>query len=257
MFNTNYFISKLNPNSVCKDFEYFDEIDSTNTYLLEKNNFKDGILVLAEFQTKGRGRLNRKWDADKGKNLTFSLGLIPSLKPEELSKINFAVALSVAEAIDSLTNYQTEIKWPNDILLDGKKFVGMLIESQFDGVSVSKFIIGIGINVLQTEFPEEFASRTTSLKKFFNRDFLREDILAAFINTFSDKYKNLTKNFDNIYSDWLSKCKSIGKEISLSQGDEIITGIFKNVEKDGSMVLDINGKLQNFNSGDVTIIKKV
>lgn len=256
MFNTNYFLSRLDTNSICKSFEYFDEINSTNTYLLEKEEFRNGDLVLAEFQTAGRGRQQRKWLAMKELNLTFSLGLIPKIQPEYLSRINFTVALAIAETIDEITNFTTEIKWPNDILLNGKKFCGMLIETQFEGLTISKFVIGIGLNILQTDFPDEYKSRTTSLKLFFNKDFSREEILSCFINKFSEIYKFTESDFDKIYKKWLSKCSLLGKEISLSNGIEKFRGIVKNVEQDGTLILNSNGIIHKLNSGDVTIIKK-
>lgn len=110
-------IKKLN---FINQFEYYDEIDSTNSYLLKKQNLTDKTLVLAEFQFKGKGRLERKWFANAYENLTFSIGLIPELKTNELGYLNFCTALSIAEAIEKNAKCKVETKWPNDLLLGGK-----------------------------------------------------------------------------------------------------------------------------------------
>jgi len=246
-------IKKLN---FINQFEYYDEIDSTNSYLLKKQNLTDKTLVLAEFQFKGKGRLERKWFANAYENLTFSIGLIPELKTNELGYLNFCTALSIAEAIEKNAKCKVETKWPNDLLLGGKKFCGILIESQFEENHLSKSIIGIGLNVNQTVFQDEFKERTTSLRLSFNKNFKREEVLLKVLKQFSKNYLTLSKDINSIIKKWKSRCNSLGKEISLTNNKDIFTGIFEDVAEDGSLILNQNGKLLKLFSGDVTVIKE-
>ncbi|MBU2444398.1 MAG: biotin--[acetyl-CoA-carboxylase] ligase [Bacteroidetes bacterium] len=246
-------IKKLN---FIKQFEYYDEIDSTNSYLLKKQNLTDKTLVLAEFQFKGKGRLERKWLANAYENLTFSIGLKPKLPANELGYLNFCTSLSIAEAIEKIAKCKVETKWPNDLLLGGKKFCGILIESQFEENQVGRSIIGIGLNVNQLLFQDEFKERTTSLRLFFNKSFKREDVLIKVLKQFSKNHSTLKKNINAIINKWKLRCSSLGKKISLTNNKDIFTGIFEDVTEDGSLILNQNGKLLKLFSGDVTVIKE-
>lgn len=246
-------IKKIN---FIEEFEYYDEIDSTNSYLLKKQNLIDKTLVLAEFQFKGKGRLERKWLANAYENLTFSIGLKPELLANELGYLNFCTSLSIAEAVEKIAKCKVETKWPNDLLLGGKKFCGILIESQFEENHLSKSIIGIGLNVNQTVFQEEFMDRTTSLRLSFNKIFEREKIFLGVIDRFSKNYLNLCEDINSIIKKWKSRCNSLGKEISLTNNKDVFTGIFEDVTEDGSLILNQNGKLLKLFSGNVTVIKE-
>jgi BirA family biotin operon repressor/biotin-[acetyl-CoA-carboxylase] ligase len=246
-------IEKLN---FINHFEYYDEIDSTNTYLLKKKDLIDKTLVLAEFQYKGKGRLERKWLANAYENLTFSIGLRPLLQLNEIGYLNFCASVSIAEAVENLSKGKVETKWPNDLLLGGKKFCGILIESQSEANRLSRCIIGIGLNVNQVLFQDEFKERTTSLRLFFNKNFNREDVLLRLIEQFSKNYLNIRKNINVLIKKWKSRCTSLGKEISLTNNKDIFRGIFEDVADDGSLILNRNGKLLKLYSGDVTVIKE-
>ncbi len=255
-FDEKKFSAYLANKDFITEFLYFDEIDSTNTYLMNQREIKDRILVLAEFQRRGKGRLNRKWLANAYDNLTFSIGLKPNLLPVELPYLNFYASLSVAYAVEELTQTSVETKWPNDLLLGGKKFCGILIESQFEENRISRSVIGIGINVNQTLFQDEFKNRTTSLKLHFGTIFDRELLLAKVIGKFALNYWKMKESINSIISEWKRRCRTLGEKISLTNGKEIHTGIFEDVTKQGLLVLTQNGEKIFLNSGDVTVIKE-
>lgn len=255
-FDEKKFFSYLSNQEFIAEFQYFDEIDSTNTYLMNQSEIKDRILVLAEFQRRGKGRLNRKWLANAYDNLTFSIGLKPNLLSNELPYLNFCASLSIANAVEELTQTSVETKWPNDLMLGGKKFCGILIESQFEENRIARSVIGIGINVNQSLFQDEFKNRTTSLKLHFGKIFGRELLLAKVIDKFAVNYWQIKESMDMIISEWKRRCKTLGEKISLTNGKEIHTGIFEDVTNQGLLVLNQNGEKFFLNSGDVTVIKE-
>lgn len=255
-FDVSNFSKQIKKLNFIKQFEYYDEIDSTNSYLLKKQNLTDKTLVLAEFQFKGKGRLERKWLANAYENLTFSIGLTPKLPANEIGHLNFCTSLSIAEAVEKIAKCKVETKWPNDLLLGGKKICGILIESQFEENQVDRSIIGIGLNVNQTIFQDEFRQRTTSLRLSFNKVFEREKVLLGVIDRFSKNYSNLKKEIQSVIMKWKSRCGSLRKIISLTNNKDIFTGIFEDVTEDGSLILNQNGKLLKLFSGDVTVIKE-
>ncbi len=255
-FDVNKFSNSIEKLNFIKHFEYFEEIDSTNTYLLKRKDLIDKTLVLAEFQYKGKGRLERKWYANAYENLTFSLGLKDGIETENIGILNFYTTVSIAEAIEDITKSKVETKWPNDLLINGKKFCGILIESQFENNQIKKIVIGIGLNVNQTTFQEEFKNRATSLNLTFKTVFSREDILIMIITRFKNNYELLRADAASLMRKWKSRCSSLGKEISLTNNKEIFRGIFENVAEDGSLILNQNGKLLKLFSGDVTVIKE-
>ena len=159
MFSIENFDIKLNTEFIGRTFVYAEELSSTNTFLMDKKNGynNSGTVVLAEKQTSGRGRKDRVWYSAPDSNLTFSILLTKdNFLSSNSSLINFAASLSVAFSLENLYQLKTELKWPNDVLLDGKKTSGILIESTSQGNKIDRFVIGIGINVNQPSFQGTF-----------------------------------------------------------------------------------------------------
>jgi BirA family biotin operon repressor/biotin-[acetyl-CoA-carboxylase] ligase len=179
LFNSEYYNAQLSTRWLSKKYQVLDEVDSTNSYLKLKNDQPiDGFLVLAESQVQGRGQSNRIWKSDPGQNLTFSFYFRP-LSPKRLHSLTIVIAHSCAKVLSSYTQKQVHIKWPNDLISDGQKVGGILVESELKGNVVEKLIIGIGINVNQTDFDAEIPN-ATSLKRLMssNADIPREDVLS-------------------------------------------------------------------------------
>lgn len=170
----------------------FEEVGSTNERAAAwaRAGAPEGAVVLTEYQTTGRGRHGRAWTADKGQNLLFSVVLRPSLSPNRLSLITVAAGVAVAETIeDFVSPHQAVLKWPNDVLLEGRKTCGMLLESSLappDGDTV--VVLGVGLNVNQTDFPDSLADTATSLRLTTGRPVPRAELLARLLTTLEQRY---------------------------------------------------------------------
>ncbi len=237
-----------------KEIKYFEEIDSTNTYLRNLQSI-DKILVIADYQTAGRGRFERKWISNKGENLTFSIGFenFPIIL---ISKLNFLIPVVVSITIENLYYQQVEIKWPNDLLINGKKICGILIENSIVNMELAKVVIGIGINCNQSEFPEEIYSYASSLRLFLKKSIEREKLLAEVIDNLADNWENFINQPNKFYDLYKLRCLSIGKQISVLYNEKIYTGIFKDISEDGELILSMDSKIMCFNSGEITTIKE-
>lgn len=254
-FDIAKFKNDLSDHNFLRDIHYFDEIDSTNTYLLKELEGIDHVLALAEFQTAGRGRFSRKWISNKYENLMFSLGF-ENLSNRILKILNFYVPLVIADSIQDLYEIDVKIKWPNDIMFDSKKLSGILIESTSENQVFQKLVIGVGINCNQIIFPEEIMDRTTSLRLILNKPVEREKLLSEIVNRIAHDWNNLFDLFDEIYNRYIEKCLFLGKIITIISGDREITGTFQSVTKDGELIIVSYNQKFIFKSGEITIKKE-
>lgn len=254
MFNLETFGLKLNTEFIGRNFIFFEEIDSTNTYLLKKENNVDisGTVVLAEFQTKGRGRMDRVWNSDTAQNLTFSILLVRNKNLfKHLNFLNFSAALAVASSIENLFQLKPELKWPNDILINRKKTCGILVETVTSQNEIERVVIGIGINVNQTQFKGEFNYPPTSIRNQLGREIEREKLLAEVLNNFEHYLNKLKTNKTLILNDWKMRCRMIGEKISVRQNDEIKYGIFEDVDENGFLLLRTKNDIEKITAGDL------
>ena len=183
MLEIEKFDLKLNTDIIGRNFIYAEEIDSTNTYLLDNKKLPDGTVVFAEKQTKGKGRKERIWHSAKDQNLTFSI-LLSNKKylGKTVNLINLASSLAVAQSIENLFQLNTNLKWPNDVLIKDKKVSGILLEASSLGSKIERLVIGIGINVNQNLFQGSFNIPPTSIKIETNENIERERLLADVLN---------------------------------------------------------------------------
>ncbi len=256
MFNLESFDIKLNTETIGRNFIYADEIDSTNSFLLNKSNKNnnDGTVLLAEKQNKGRGRKERIWYSAKAQNLTFSI-LLTNKKyfNDNFGLINFASSLAVALSIENLYQLRTELKWPNDVLVNGKKIAGILLESSSQGSKIDKLVIGMGINVNQTLFQGSFTVPPTSVKTELNENVDRERLLAEILNIFEEILPKILKSPGDLMRDWKSRCRLIGEKISVVEGDNVKYGIFDDLDENGFLLLKNKGKIEKIYFGDVSL----
>jgi BirA family biotin operon repressor/biotin-[acetyl-CoA-carboxylase] ligase len=235
-----------------RKFIYFDEINSTNIYLKENKNLPDGIVVVAERQTAGRGRKGRKWNSPKYKGLYFSILLQKDIEIKNLSIFSLLFPLAVKEAIQNRTSKKVYIKWPNDIYIENKKISGILIETEIEGNSINNFIVGIGINV-NTSLDElgELAEIGTSLFIEEGKEFNRTEILADILNLIEEKIENFNpeKTALEINKNLLWK-NQIVKIL-----DNNIEGRLIGINKEGALILDSYDGLKAIYSGDLSIRK--
>ena len=257
MFAFENFDIKLDTEYIGRKFFYLEETESTNILLSnEAKDFKEnGIVVLAESQTKGRGRMERTWSSAKGFNLTFSILLTDKeLLMMTPNIINLVSSLSVATSIENLFQLNTSLKWPNDVLINDKKVSGILLETSIKGKSVNRIIIGIGINVNQVTFPTDFKIQATSIKNEFNSTVERELLLAEILNLFEHFLEIALKKPEYILKEWRSKCKMIGDKITISENEKIKSGIFDDIDEEGYLILKTKSGLEKVVSGDVSIV---
>lgn len=256
MFSIENFDIKLNTEYIGRTFVYAEELSSTNTFLMDKQNgYKtSGTVVLAEKQTSGKGRKDRVWYSAPDSSLTFSILLTKDkFLTSNSSLINFAASLAVAFSIENLYQLKTELKWPNDVLLDGKKTSGILIESTSQGNKIERFVVGIGVNVNQTSFQGTFNYPPTSIRIELGRNVERERFLAEILNNFELLLEKIKSNKNEVINDWKSKCKMIGEKISVVENDSEKFGIFYDIDEEGFLLLKTRDGIEKVHYGDVSL----
>ncbi len=241
-----------------KNIFCFDSIDSTNTYAkkLLSQDIEEGTLVIAEEQSAGRGRFDRTWHSSSGKNLTFSVIIRPNIIPQRIGILSLYAGLAVTEAVQELSHISPTCKWPNDVLLNGKKLCGILSEAVFSDAQISAVIIGIGLNVNQTEFPDTLASTATSMVLECNKMFDRFHVLAKVLEKLEHLYAFIqTHHLEDILQRWQSHSIMLGKEVTISQQGQLVKGIAKAIDTDGGLIISVNGTEKKVAAGDVTILQ--
>ncbi len=240
------------------DIYRFDKIDSTNSHLLRlgEEGFPEGTVVVADEQTAGRGRFGRSWEGEPQASLLFSLLIRPYfLQEDEVSFLTFAAAVSVAGAIEEVTHVHPQLKWPNDILLDGKKACGILLESSFDSSKLNHVVLGIGLNVNQQSFSSAVSNKATSLSIFTGKNFDRDELLFAILTKFSLVYGALYKrDFYSIMKKWRERSIMPGRRITVSLAGKTIEGICDDVADDGALVVRTDNGIEKFTAGEVKIL---
>ena len=257
MFEIENFDLKLNTDIIGRNFVYAEEIDSTNTFLLDKRdkNLVDGTVVFAEKQNKGRGRKDRVWYSVKDQNLYFSI-LLTNKKylGRNINLVNLASSLAVAQAIENLFQLNTNLKWPNDVLIKGKKVSGILLEASSQGSRVERLIIGIGINVNQTVFQGSFNIPPTSIKLETNENIERERLLAEALNIFEELLQKINTEPEAVLKDWKTRCRMIGERIEVSDDNVTKYGIFDDIDENGFLLLKTKDKkIEKIHFGDVSV----
>ncbi len=216
---------------------------------------KHGSMVFADFQTRGRGRHGRNWDAVQGLNLTVSLVLRPNLPVSQLGLITLGASLAVRESIDACcSGVRSTIKWPNDILIENKKCCGMLLESAIGkGPSDSFVILGIGLNVNQASFPDTFSESATSIMLGYGRPVDRILLLADLLRRLEDELTRLNKDPEIVVSDYESKLDGIGCMFGLTDvhSGATFSGLMTGVDRTGALLLEIDSQIHTFHAGDV------
>jgi BirA family biotin operon repressor/biotin-[acetyl-CoA-carboxylase] ligase len=237
----------------------FGELDSTNTYGkgITRDGKGEGTLVLALTQTAGRGRLGRTWVSDGASSLTFSLVLKPRFPVTKSGLLSIVAGIAVADGIHELTGLRPTCKWPNDVLIKGKKVCGILSEIlQGDGGEYA-VILGIGVNVNQNDFAAELARTATSLSRETGREWNRDDVLTAIVRHLNKWYDVLNAhNYDLVRDAWKLISPMFGTTVAVDQQGTIIRGTVKTLNDDGSLLLSTTSKDISIYAGDVTIQKE-
>ena len=247
---------RLKTEFIGQGIHHFAEVTSTNDVAKElaSKGVKEGTVVISEMQTLGRGRLGRRWASPQG-GIWFSIVLRPRVNPKEASKLTFVAAVAVARAIREMFELRAEIKWPNDVLIGGKKVCGILTETSTKGEVVDFVVVGIGINanVGLDSFPESLRNSLTSLREERMVEIEREEFLRALLEEVERYYTILMrKDFDLILEEWRKLASFLGQHVEVTSFDQKTRGQAVDVDSDGSLIIKLtDGRIKKVMTGDV------
>ncbi len=240
-----------------REIIYFRETDSTNTRAkaLAARGAPEGTLVVSEKQEKGRGRKERNWFSPSQEGIYASLILRPNIAQRDAPKITFLTAVAAAEALLSLTQLKVSIKWPNDILVNGKKVGGILTEISPERGAIDYAVVGLGLNVNTSRFPDDIREKATSILMETGKPFSRVQLIREYLRWY-EQYYEVCKGvgFEPVMERWRELTDMIGRQIQVDVNGETYVGKVQHIDKDGALILeDDRGELHRISSGDVTM----
>ena len=240
---------------------YFEEIDSTQNFAqnIAADKKENGTIIIAEKQTSGRGRLDRKWTSPKG-GIWFSLIIHPKFDVSSSTLIPILSAVALSKSIKLVLGIETEVKWPNDITMNGKKVAGVLVDASFQTNSIDYLILGIGINFdIDTKKLEK---RLTKTPNFYGIDSLRKKenktppktLLKEFLLQFEKNLFQLDKGEKSkIVKEWTKRAAGIGKKITINTSNGKISGISQGIDNDGALKIKTKNETKKIYVGDVVL----
>ncbi len=243
----------LDTKTIGKKILFFEEVDSTNNkakqIALEE---KEGTVVISEMQTSGRGRRGREWHSPKG-GIYVSFILKPNMSPEKAPQITLVSSLALVEALNSMfQKLNAKIKWPNDVLISGKKISGILTELSSDMEKINYIVVGVGVNISTgiNNLPEN----ATSLKLELKEDISVKLFLKSFLEHYDSIYQEyLTGDIDQIIKRWKNNSDTLGKKVKIIGINETYEGLAKDIDENGALILQTKDKEIKVYSGDVSL----
>ncbi len=230
------------------NIHYFDEVDSTMDIARElaRKQCPHFTVVIAGRQKKGRGRMKRSWLSSEG-GLYFTIVVRPKIPPALSSRVNFAASMILAQTLRKMFNINAMVKWPNDVLVDGKKISGILSEMEAEIDRVSFISIGLGINV--NNDPTPYEPMATSLKKILGKEVPRMKVLKAFLDHFEDAVNDA--EFDNVVSEWKRYTETLNRHVRIVTAHEVSEGLAVDVDDNGALILKLaDGSVKKIIYGD-------
>jgi BirA family biotin operon repressor/biotin-[acetyl-CoA-carboxylase] ligase len=236
----------------------FEETASTNEVVehLAKSGAREGLVVFAESQTRGRGRRGRPWASPRGKGLWFSVLLRPTLPTSAASRMTVAASVAVARAIRQNCGVDARIKWPNDVMVNGKKLAGVLTELRAEADEILLAILGIGIDVncRREDFPGVVADIATSLELETGNAQDRVALAAQVLTALDECYQASLTNFEAVVDEWAKLCTTLGRHIVVTMGQNRIEGFAHALDSDGALLLRRDsGQIERILGGDVVV----
>ncbi len=244
----NYFKIPHNENEIGKNTIYFESIDSTNKYCKE-NKLEHGTIVYTSYQSQGKGRMNRVWEASENKSLLHSYNLLPNCSVSRVGEFTQLAAASIYSLLKEY-NIETKIKWPNDILINDKKIAGILIDTTLSS-TLDKVIIGIGLNVNQESFSDLLSNKATSMYQCTNQEYDIEDIMLNLSKHINIQYNNFLNN--NL--EYIDICRDnsylLGKTVYIAElGKEVEV---KGISQDGRLIIEVDDCINLLSISEISL----
>lgn len=241
-----------------KNLLFFEKVDSTNNMVrtLAEQGAPEGTLVVAANQTAGKGRRGRSWSAPEGTSIAMSILLRPEFPPERASMLTLVMAMAIARGIREVTGLDAGIKWPNDIVADGKKLCGILTEMSTEMEYIRYVVIGIGINVSMKEFPEELKQKATSLELCLGRPVKRAPLIDACMRAFEEYYEKYLQTLDLslLQEEYNRELVNVEREVTVLAPAGDYTGVSHGINREGELVVELaGGEIRNVVSGEVSV----
>lgn len=252
---------KTENDSDMQNVVFYESIDSTNEAAKRlAQAAKDGLVVVADHQSAGRGRKGREWISPAGKNLYFSLLLKPVFSPDKASMLTLVMAVAVKRAIDGLcaeaeARQALQIKWPNDLVTNGKKLAGILTEMQLNGSTIEHVIIGVGINVKRQDFPQESCTHATDLETAFGKKISRKELLSKIMRHFADAYACFLETLDlsGLLAEYNDALVNAKRPVRVLDPAGEFTGVAKGINEKGELMVQTDAGVINVYAGEVSV----
>ena len=246
-------------------FVRLEDVDSTNEYAkkLARDGARHGTVVLARRQSAGKGRLGRGFESSEDKGIFMSIILKPHIEPMAASRLTLVAAVAVREAIKNICDLECGIKWPNDIVADGKKVSGILTEMSTENGNIRYVIAGIGVNVLNESFSAELSQVATSIQMLTGKAYDKEILMSEIIKLFDHYYEEYIKlgsltAIKHDYDKHLTNMDNYVKVLDSVAGDTVLEGICRGIDSEGNLLVEIesedgNKRIETVVSGEVSV----
>lgn len=237
-------------------------LDSTNDFAkhVAQDGAIEGTVVIADEQTRGRGRLGRVWHSPRGTGLWFSTILRPNLNPQMVSALSLLPAVAIAQTIEKLFSIRPELKWPNDVMLSHKKVAGILAEAKSSREILDFLVLGVGINLWQNrhDFPPILCDKATSLFIETGIQISRLDVLAEILDRMDTIYATIQRQgMYLLIEEWRQYAAGFGEKVVIKEGEERFSGVLQDIALDGSAILHLDdGQVKRLSSGECTVLRE-
>ncbi|MFP4089625.1 MAG: biotin--[acetyl-CoA-carboxylase] ligase [Cyclobacteriaceae bacterium] len=243
----------FNTHCIGREFLHLRECDSTNALVMRQLASQDaaeGLLVLADFQTAGRGQRDARWEAQPGLNLTFTLALFPQIPVEKQFYLNIMAALAITDTLNQLPDDVLRIKWPNDIYYHDSKICGILLQNNLRSNKIHSCALGIGLNVNQLHFEE---GRASSLKKITGRTYDRIQLLQQLAEQLENRYYQLKSGeYGRLKRLYLQRLYRMDEWHTFRAAGKQFEGRIVGINEEGQLAVERNAGLQFFNYKEIT-----
>ncbi|MCP4404903.1 MAG: biotin--[acetyl-CoA-carboxylase] ligase [bacterium] len=251
----------LKTDSFGKNIHWEYEVDSTNTLALKlaEEGASEGTVVVSELQKSGRGRMGRNWISQAESGIYMSIILRPKFVPAKAPYITFISAIALVESLQRVLDIEARIKWPNDVMIAGKKTAGILTELRAEMEGIHHIIVGIGINVNNKRFPEELRDKVTSLSSETEQKVSRTAVARAFLESLEYWYRiTIGPHPEQSFERWQELSCTVGNHVEVNLGDSVLKGVATRLGPGGSLFVTLEtGEEHEVLAGDVTMVARI